>query len=139
MNLTAASLVAFFTVVAPAVLAQTTNRNLSVPDANPACMERNGVDCVLKSDVVAPRVTAPPSGVTPPVTTTSPATPPTIIISPSATRPLSGATGGTASDTTATSTSPSNPASGSGSNTSTGQGGVSTPGTAPSGAGSVRR
>jgi hypothetical protein len=50
---------AFLTTIAPAVAAETTERNESVPDANPACMDINGPDCVLRSQVVPPRTAAP--------------------------------------------------------------------------------
>jgi hypothetical protein len=36
--------------------------DLSLPDANPACMERNGPDCVLGTQVIVPSRVAPPSG-----------------------------------------------------------------------------
>ena len=65
--------IAMMAATAPAFSAETTDRNISVPDAVPACMERNGPDCLLKSDIVAPRVLAPAVSVIPPVPTTSPA------------------------------------------------------------------
>jgi hypothetical protein len=73
----AASLALLLAAAAPA-LAQNTERNVSVPDAVPACMERNGPDCVLKSDVVAPRAAA-GLGVVPPAT---PVTPPVEVVPP---------------------------------------------------------
>ena len=92
MKLTSASLLVLFTASASA-LAQSTERTLSVPDAVPACMERSGPDCVLKSDMVTPRA-APPIAVIPPVTPTTPAEPPTAI-SPARTLPTTGVVGST--------------------------------------------
>ena len=66
---TSASLILFLAAIAPVALAAdaTTERLESVPDANPACMDRNGPDCVLKSQIVAPRYAAPPVTAIPPV------------------------------------------------------------------------
>ncbi len=55
MHRLAASVIVFFTAGAPVFAAQTTDRNESVQDAIPACMERNGPDCTLKSDIYIPR------------------------------------------------------------------------------------
>ena len=54
-----ASIIVFLTAIAPAAAAETTERPQSVPDANPACMQVNGPDCVLRSQVVPPRTAAP--------------------------------------------------------------------------------
>jgi len=92
----AGSVALMFAIAAPA-FAQNTERNVSVPDAVPACMERNGPDCVLKSDGVAPRAAA-GLGVLPPVT---PVTPP-VQVPPSGTvglvpaSPATGLIGGSA-------------------------------------------
>ena len=64
------SVILFLSTLMPAVAAETTDRAESIPDANPACMERNGPDCVLKSQVVPPRVAAPPGSVIPPADST---------------------------------------------------------------------
>ena len=53
----------------PALAAETTVRIESVPDANPECMERNGPDCVLRSQVVPPRTATQPGGVVGPAAT----------------------------------------------------------------------
>ncbi|MEO8442486.1 MAG: hypothetical protein ABI547_08360, partial [Betaproteobacteria bacterium] len=71
-NRIAALFIAFSAAAAPAIAAETTDRNVSVPDAVPACMERNGPDCLLKSDKVTPRA-APPIAVIHSVTPTTPA------------------------------------------------------------------
>lgn len=59
MNRIPASIIVFLTAMAPAVAAETTERTESLPDANPACMQVNGPDCVLRSEVVPPRTAAP--------------------------------------------------------------------------------
>ena len=165
--------------VAPA-FAQNTERNIAVPDAVPACMERNGPDCVLRSDVGMPRaaggiivvqpVTTPPPREIPGTISTLPnqpttgligggpatsapstTTPPpgtTLIVTPGSNSTSSGFTtnpnsiGGnlqSSGGTTGTSTSSgftTNPNSIGGALNS---GPASTPGTATTGAGSVRR
>jgi hypothetical protein len=176
----AAWLALLFAVTVPA-WAQNTERTLSVPDAVPACMERNGPDCVLKSDVAGPRAAAggnvPPTiPVTPPVevpppgtvglvpaapstglpagaasvpaTTVTTPSGTTVVVTPNANTTSSGFTtnpnsiGGnlqSSGGTTGTSTSSgftTNPNSIGGALNS---GPASTPGTATTGAGSVRR
>lgn len=80
-------------LLAAAAHGQSTDRNVSVPDAVPACMERNGPDCVLKSDMVAPRIGPPTVVVAPPATpTTPPDTSGAIATTP--TTPRSGLVGG---------------------------------------------
>jgi hypothetical protein len=72
MKTTAATSIALL-LAAVAAHAQTTERNLAVPDAVPECMERNGPNCVLKSEVITPRVGPPTITVIPPVTPPPPA------------------------------------------------------------------
>jgi hypothetical protein len=55
----------FLATSVPAMAAETAE---SIPDANPACMERNGPDCVLRSETAPPRVAA-PSPLIPPAAT----------------------------------------------------------------------
>jgi len=124
---------------APVIAAETTERNDSVPDANPECMQVNGPDCVLRSDVMTPRAVAPPLTAIPP----APPVPPVIIappgtVSPSAMRPSSGVTGSpeTVISPSGTVITPGGTSASSGGSQS---GGISTPGTATTGAGSVRR
>lgn len=86
-----AVLIVFFTA-APALAAETTDRNESVPDAVPACMERNGPDCMLKSDMVVPRA-APPIVVIPPAIPAPAPTPPSGNVSATSARPTAGLVG----------------------------------------------
>ena len=64
------SLYVLLAAMGPAVAADTTVRIESVPDANPECMERNGPDCVLRSQVVPPRTATSPGVVVVPAPTT---------------------------------------------------------------------
>lgn len=168
MKFTLASLVAL--AAANIAYAQSTERNVSVPDAVPACMERNGPDCILRSDMVTPRVApqsqivvvppvAPPPTDTSGLLSTKPVPPSsgligsnnnTIVVTPSgSSNPTSSgfttnpnSIGGnlqSSGGTTGTSTSSgftTNPNSIGGGLSS---GPVSTPGTATTGAGALRR
>ena len=66
MKRTIAPIIFALTAVASAFGAQ------SPLDANPACMEVNGPDCVIQSVIVPQRVTAPPSVITTPAPTPAP-------------------------------------------------------------------
>ncbi len=46
----------FVAAIAPAVAAESTERTQSVIDANPACRERTGPDCVLRGVFASPPV-----------------------------------------------------------------------------------
>lgn len=81
-----------FMFAAAAANAQNTERNVSVPDAVPACMDRNGPDCLLKSETVSPRIGPPPLVVVPPATPTTPAEV-SGAIAPTPTAPRSGLVG----------------------------------------------
>ena len=151
-NRVAAFFIAFSAAAAPAIAAETTDRNVSVPDAIPACMDRNGPDCVLKSEDVTPRVAAPPIVVVPPVSVPPVTAVPADTsgnVAPSAMRPSTGLMGaGTVVTPSGNVVSPSGTvitpggASTAGATAASGPtagGGISTPGTATTGSGTVRR
>ena len=92
MKRLAACVIVFFTAGAPAFAAQTTDRNESVQDAIPACMERNGPDCTLKSDLFFPRA-APGIIVIPPASVSPGATVPAGTVSAVPGRPPTGLVG----------------------------------------------
>ena len=85
--------------VAPAGAAET---SASLPDAYPACMERNGPDCVLRSQVVPPRVTAPPTVIAVPPATTPQSG---VVVIPAVTMPVAPGLLGVPATDTGTSTS----------------------------------
>lgn len=72
-----------------------TERNLSVPDAVPACMERDGPNCVLPGDGLRRRVVTSPVVVVPPVVPPSqvPSAESSGAVSLSPTAPAGGLTG----------------------------------------------
>lgn len=57
-----ASIIVFLATIAPAVAAESTERVGSLPDAYPECMQVNGPDCVIRSQVM-PLLTADPQDV----------------------------------------------------------------------------
>ena len=80
------SIIVFFAVSAPGFAAETSE---SILDANPACMERNGPDCVLQGQVV-PRRAAPATTIVPPgVVVVPPVTQP-VVVAPRGTLPPRG-------------------------------------------------
>lgn len=85
MDRISASTGIFLALVAPVVAAQSSERSESLPDANPACMERNGPDCVLGTQVIPARRAAPPGPGVPPtgvvVVPSSTVTPPGVAAS----------------------------------------------------------
>jgi hypothetical protein len=82
MKRISASTILFLATIAPAVAAETTERNDSLPDSNPECMQVNGPDCVLKSQVVLPRMAAPPVTAVPPGAVVVPAPTPSGTVAP---------------------------------------------------------
>jgi hypothetical protein len=55
-----ASALIFLASMAPAIAVETRERVESLPDSNPECMEVNGPNCVLRSEVVLPGTATPP-------------------------------------------------------------------------------
>ena len=52
--------IVWLAIVAPVIVAETTDRTQSILDANPVCMDRKGQDCVLRSEVMPLGRGAPP-------------------------------------------------------------------------------
>jgi len=79
MTRISAAIFVFLAAIAPAIAADIAEPNVSVPDANPECMDRNGPDCVLGAQVVPSRVAAPPR------TLVAPADPTGVVVVPAPT------------------------------------------------------
>jgi hypothetical protein len=60
-----ASVLIFLASIAPTIAAETRERFESLPDSNPECMQVNGPNCVLGSEVVVPRQATPPGTIAP--------------------------------------------------------------------------
>lgn len=95
MKRLAVSMFVFLNALTPGFAAETSD---SLPDAVPACMERNGPDCVLPGQVVPRRATAPVIVTSPPVVVPPVSAPPTVIspqgkLPPRGTVPPAGAAG----------------------------------------------
>jgi hypothetical protein len=77
----------FLAATMPAVAAETTQHYQSPADANPACMEVNGPECIIQSPVTPSRVAAPRVIIVPPDTTNSTGTSTTPVTGASNTAP----------------------------------------------------